>query len=204
MIALTSSAEHILSEMERLRVLYTLKHTLRYKSSRDHSVHSESVAEHLYAMNVLVQYFLPLEDPFGLLDRVRVHELILFHELGEIETGDILFNEKTEDHRAEERRAAERVAKTLPESMCGIALERLREFDECRTAEAVFADAIDKIEPIFEMYDETRELPQFKRLHVTRDMAVNGKRSATETFPYMRRFLDAWEERAVSLNIFPE
>ena len=202
MMTLQSSDTDILEEMDRIRVMYALKRTLRYQSVRDHSVHSESVAEHLFAMNIITQYFLPLEDPASALDRIRIHELILFHELGEIETGDIVFHLKNEEHRLEERRAALRVAERLPDSLQGIARARIHEFDTVDSPEAVFADAIDKIEPIFEMYDES-VLPAFKRLHITREMAVDGKRAATEDFPYMRRFLDAWERRAVSLNVFP-
>ena len=86
MISLDSSPDDILAEMRRIRELYVLKHTMRYRSTRDHSVHSESVAEHLFGIQVLAQYFLPLEDPSGTLDRVRINELILFHEIGEIET----------------------------------------------------------------------------------------------------------------------
>ena len=202
MIGPESSNADILEEMRRIRVLYTLKTTLRYQTTRDHSVHSESVAEHLFAMEIIAQYFLPLEDPKSSLDRTRIHELILFHELGEIETGDIVFHQKNDDHREEERRAAERIAKKLPASLQALALDRVREFDEGQTAEAKFADAIDKIEPIFEMFDES-VLPAFRRLHITREMAVGNKRLATGDFPYMRKFLDAWEERAVSLDIFP-
>lgn len=201
MVSLEMHNSEILEEMKRIRVLYKLKSTLRYQSVRDHTVHSESVAEHLFAMQIIAQYFLPLEDPATHMDRTRIHELMLFHELGEIETGDILFHRKTADQRSEERRAAERVVNQLPKSMRSIARDRVREFDACETPEAIFADAIDKIEPIFEMFDES-VLPAFKRLHITRGMAVDKKKEATRRFPYMAKFLDAWEERAVSLSIF--
>lgn len=202
MISLGASDSEVLEEMRRLRVLYTLKHTMRYQSIRNHDVHSESVAEHQFAMQVIAQYFLPLEDPDGELDRVRINEIMLFHELGEIETGDIVFHQKNDGHREEERRAAERVAKRLPESLQTIALERLHEFDACQMREAIFADAVDKIEPIFEIFEESA-LSTFKRLHITREMAVGNKKATTKNFPFMRMFLDVWERRAVSLNAFP-
>ncbi|MDR3572147.1 MAG: HD domain-containing protein [Candidatus Pacebacteria bacterium] len=202
MMTLESTHEEVLAEMERLRVLYALKQTLRYMSKRPDE-HSESVAEHLFAMQVLALYFLPLEDPQGKLDRARINELILFHELGEIETGDIPFHKKNREHVAEEQRAAVRVSQRLPESMQQLALERSQEFEERKTPEALFAVAIDKLEPVFEMYEE-RVLPLFKRQQITRSFAVNVKREATKNFPYMRKFLDAWEARAVSLDIFPE
>ena len=202
MVTLESSDAEVLEEMQKLRVLYKLKKTLRYATKRPEE-HSESVAEHLFAMQVLVQYFLPLEDKEGKLDRVRINELIIFHELGEVETGDIVFHRKNDDHRKEEALAAQRVAKQLPESLRQTALDRSREFDECATPEATFAAAIDKLEPVFELFEE-KELAAFNRLHITRDIAVGNKRAATEQFPHMRKFLDAWEARAVSLDIFPQ
>src|SRR3989344_7404524 len=174
----------ILEEMKRLRKMYALKGVMRYKSSRDMLVHSESVAEHLFGMQVLAQYFLPLEDPKRLLGRERIFELILFHEIGEIETGDILFHHKGEEQAEEERRAAGRVAAQLPVSLRGIAHERFLEFDACTTPEARFTDAIDKIEPIFELFEE-KAYANLKVNGVTLDIGVNGKRAATEKYPHM-------------------
>lgn len=203
MITLDSSNEDILAEMRALRELFALKHVMRYQSVRDAAVHSESVAEHLFGMQVLSQYFLPLEDPMESLDVRRIYELILFHEIGEIETGDILFHKKSADQKAEERKAAARVAARFPESLRTLALERFREFDECRTSEAKYADAIDKIEPVFHLFEDVG-LRLFKELAISKNVAVANKLIATEPYPYMRRFLEAWTERAVSLNVFPE
>lgn len=202
MVTLESSHEEIIEEMRKLRVLYTLKTTLRYRSTRPDE-HSESVGEHLFGMQVVAQYFLPLEDPEGKMDRVRINELMLFHELGEIETGDIIFHRKSETDYANERLAAQRVAQRLPESMQKLSLERLQEFEDRETPEARFTVAVDKIEPIFELFEE-KVLPLFKIQQVTLDDAVRKKRSMTDEFPYMRKFLDVWEARAVSLDVFPE
>lgn len=203
MIALDSTHDEILAEIERIRVLYRLKHTMRYLSVRDQTVHSESVAEHLFAMQVIAQYFYPYEDPEGKLDRVRVNELMLFHEIGEIETGDIINHRKTDEHREIEREAARRVAEALPESLQMLALDRFREFEECQTPESMYANAIDKLEPIFEMWDQKIALPLFKKFNYTRDDAVSRKRETVKNFRYMQKFLDAWEKRAVALDTFP-
>jgi putative hydrolase of HD superfamily len=203
MIYLDSPDEDILAEMEALREMYALKHVMRYQSVRDTSVHSESVAEHLFGMLLLVKYFLPLEDPDGVLNAERINELVLFHEVGEIETGDILFHKKSSHQKHEERNAAKRVSARLPESMRKIALERFLEFDDCQTPEAKFADAVDKLEPIFQIFEDVG-LKLFKQLGIPKDVAITNKLRVTEQYPYMRRFLDAWTRRAVSLGVFPE
>ncbi|MEK7601777.1 MAG: HD domain-containing protein [Patescibacteria group bacterium] len=191
----------LLDEMRRIRKMYVLKGVMRYQSVRNHDVHSESVAEHLFGMQIISTYFLPLEDPSHTLDWAKISELILFHEIGEIETGDILFHKKNADHVEEERRAAKRVAAQLPESLRTLALERFTEFDTCVTPEAVFADAIDKIEPIFELLDD-KAYGWLKKHNITREIGTNGKLLATEKFPHMRRFLDAWIEHMVSKEVF--
>lgn len=183
--------------------MYALKETMRYMSIRDNAVHSESVAEHLFGMMVLAQYFLPLEDPEHRLDKVRLSELILFHEIGEIETGDISFHQKKQEHVEREREAARRVADSLPTSMQSLAWERFHEFESCKTAEAEFAVALDKLEPIFQMMHELGH-PLFKVQGITQAIGTDGKKIATAKYPHMRRFLDAWTEYMVSLKAFAE
>ena len=202
MSLLESSDEAVLGEMRKLRELYKLKTTLRYQTVRDGAVHSESVAEHLFGMQVLAEYFLPLEDPEGKLNRLRIYQLMLYHEIGEVETGDIVFDRKNEELRAVERQAAVRVAERLPTSLGKVALACFREFEECVTPESVFADAIDKGEPIFELYDDIN-LRSFKRLNIRQDVATASKLEATKTFPYMRRCIDAWLSYAISREAFP-
>jgi putative hydrolase of HD superfamily len=203
MVSLDSTDEEILAEMRKIREMYILKHTMRYESVRDMSAHTESVAEHLFGMNVLVQYFLPLEDSEGALDRIRIHELILYHEIGEIETGDIISHKKTDEQKTIERLAAERVSKRIPESLAERALARFQEYEAGETAEAAFTIAIDKIEPMFEMFDESR-WKYFKSQKMNKDISVGKKRRTTENYPYMRRFLDVWTEYMVSNNVFAE
>ena len=198
---LRASVRDMVEEMHRIRRLYILKETMRYDSERDMSVHSESVAEHLFGMQVLTQYFLPLEDPHFALDRYRINELILYHEIGEIETGDIPVIKKTEDHRVYEHGAARRVADSLPYSIKDLAWNRYAEFEESATPEAQFTVAIDKIEPMFEMLSE-RGYPLFKVQGYTRDIAIGRKIEATTQFPHMRKFVDAWTEHMDALDAF--
>lgn len=56
------SDEFVLSETGKIQYLYGLKHETRYIVERNEDVASESVAEHVYALHILADYFLPLED----------------------------------------------------------------------------------------------------------------------------------------------
>ncbi len=198
---LSATTEEMVEEMQRIRRLYVLKETMRYFSKRDTSIHTESVAEHLFGMQVIAQYFLPLEDPNYSLDRYRINELILYHELGEIETGDIPMAIKTDQDREFERGAAERVAQSLPSHIRDLAWQRYVEYEDRTSPEAVFTFAVDKIEPIFQMLHPLG-YPLFKEQGYTREIAVGNKIDATERYPYMRKFVDSWTEHMEAIDAF--
>jgi putative hydrolase of HD superfamily len=202
MITLESSHDEVIAEMHRIREMYKLKRTMRYESKRDHSIFTESVGEHLFGMFVLVDYFLPLDDPEGKLDRQRVHELILYHEIGEIETGDIVSHKKTAAHSLIEQEAAKRVAAKLPESLAEKAHDRFIEFEQKVSPESLFATAIDKIEPIFELDESAWYL--FKEQKWTKEILIGKKYDASKKYPYLTLFLNAWVDHLVANDVFPE
>jgi len=200
MITLDSTDSEILAEMRKIRELYQLKRTLRYGSSRDHTVHSESVAEHLFGMLTLAEYFYPLEDPTNTLNRADIIQLTLYHDVGEIDTGDLLFHLKGADEMEREQQAVRAIVQRLPESLRNIVAQRSAEFEECSTREAQYVRAIDRIEPLFELLDN--DMLSYRRLGITAEIAIEKKRYATDNFPYMRRFLDAWMKHAIAEDIF--
>lgn len=200
---LTATDQEILDEIKRIREMYTLKQTMRYESKRHHEVHSESVAEHIYGMFVLVDYFLPLEDPEGKLDRTKIDRMILYHELGEIELGDTMFNKKSEESIQAEAKAAEVVARRMPERIREDALMLFEEFEAGTSPEARFAVAIDKLEPIFELSTDIGSA-LFRQHGMNKETAIGKKYLVSEGYPYLRRFLDAWLNWMVSINAFAE
>ena len=84
------SKERILDEIARIKYLYKVKGIIRYGKERDPWERAESVAEHVFGMQILINYFLPYEDPRGLLDRTRMLDMSLIHDIDEIENGDII------------------------------------------------------------------------------------------------------------------
>ena len=150
--------EEVMEIVRQLLVAYKLKKTLRYATKRDMSVHSESVAEHKFALLFLCEYFLPLEDPHQGLDGAKVRRIILFHDFPEIPYGDIPYYQKTPAHEAREKEAAIEVFASLPVMMRGFALASWQEYEGKKSPEARFAYALDKIEPLFEQLDPVNEL----------------------------------------------
>jgi 5'-deoxynucleotidase YfbR-like HD superfamily hydrolase len=96
----TFNKDQILTDLAKLQYLYGLKKVIRYDQNRHETDSTESVAEHVYGMHILAQYFLPLENPKGSWDKSRIYEMITLHDIDEIETGDVLGYTKTEEIRA--------------------------------------------------------------------------------------------------------
>lgn len=198
---LNCSDAEILKIAQDLRIAYKLKTTLRYDTERDFSVHSESVAEHVYAMIFLAQYFLPLEDPEKKLDQQKIHQLILFHDFGEIINGDIPYYLKTKADEEQEHKDAQEVFAALPESIREVARSSWQEYESKHSQEAKFIYALDKLEPSFELLDPISQ-KSLKRTQCTHQAHLSKKLAATEDFPVMRRFVMAISDELLRKDAF--
>lgn len=197
------SDEEVLQIARELQVAYQLKRTPRYSTSWDLAVHNESVAEHIFAFIFLAQYFLPLEDPKGLLDPLRVVRIILFHDFGEIPNGDKPYHTKTKEDEEQEKLDAVHVFSSLPASLQAPSLGFWQEYEEQKTPEAKFVYALDKVEPLFELLDPVNE-KSMKRLKFSYEMHFGKKFRATKDFPVLRRFVEAISQDMRKRNVFWE
>lgn len=113
----------------------------------------ENSAEHSWHLAMMA---MALGDhaPAGT-DLARVIAMVLVHDIVEIDAGDLfLYADRSAHERQEiaERAAADRIFAILPEQQ-GAAMRRLwDEFTERRTAEAKFARAIDRLQPMLENF----------------------------------------------------
>jgi putative hydrolase of HD superfamily len=82
-------------------------------------------------------------------DLDRVIRMLLVHDIGEIDTGDMIFyvEEGREAHKAAEHVAAARIFGLLPPAHAAPLLALWREFEEAATPEARFAHAVDRAMP---------------------------------------------------------
>ena len=195
------SDKRILTEFKALHVGYGLKRTLRYWTKRDFSVHSESVAEHLFALHYLTNYFLPLEDSKRKLDITRIHQIITFHDFGEILNGDVPYHKKTRTHEKQEHKDAKKIFSSLPPSIKQIARQRWGEYLNRKSKEAQFVYALDKVEPLFELYDPVNE-KSLKRTKFSYKNHFVKKFKATEKFPVRRRFVEAVSKDMLARRVF--
>ena len=178
----------ILQEVARIKYLYKMKGVFRFGQNRDPWERAESNAEHLYGMMVLTNYFLPFEDPEGSLDRQRIFDLIFVHDLDEIEEGDIISYHKTDADRAREQAAMQTALRESPGIMAIDMPSLVAEYEAQETPEARFTKAIDKIEPLFEVFDKYgKHIMQSNQ--TTYEQAMRDKERYLAGYPVLMDFL---------------
>ena len=112
-------------------------------------VRRENSAEHSWHLAVMA---LVLGDyaPPGT-DLSRVMAMLVVHDLVEVDAGDLFVYASAEDQarqEAAERAAADRIFGLLPPDQAASARGLWDEFEERRTAEARFARALDRLQPV--------------------------------------------------------
>ena len=93
----------------------------------------ESVAAHSWGMSVLAMHLCPEN-----LDRMRVIEMCLVHDLPEVEVGDLTPNDDTSTKSKDEHRAMTRLAPQW--------LDLFEEYEAQETEEANFVKYLDKLD----------------------------------------------------------
>ena len=132
-----------MQEFTKIRTLYKLKSVYRYNSQENRK---ESVAEHTWSALMLADYIL---SKFSMkIDRLKVYELLMYHDIVEIETGDIpIHHEEKRKSKVENERKALKILKQKLPNEIAQKLEKLHEeFEESSAPEAKFARAIDKLD----------------------------------------------------------
>jgi putative hydrolases of HD superfamily len=109
----------------------------------------ENSAEHSWHIALMALVLAQLAPPGT--DACRVIGMLLLHDLVEIDAGDLFLYAPEADQRrqeAAERAAAERLFGLLPSAQASSMRPLWEEFCERKTAEARFARAMDRLQPI--------------------------------------------------------
>jgi putative hydrolase of HD superfamily len=113
----------------------------------------ENTAEHSWHIVVLAMVL--AEYANRPVDLLRVLEMLAVHDLVEIDAGDTFcYDEEGKMSKAQrETQAAKRIFGLLPEDQRDEFNALWREFEECRTAEAQFANAMDRTMPLLHNFN---------------------------------------------------
>ncbi len=178
----------VLEETAKIQYLYGLKHETRYDLPRQEAIASESVAEHVYGMHILAHYFYPLEQKAANVDFNKIQTMITWHDIDEVETGDTIGYLKTPAMRAAEADAAARVIARTPSHMKDSAQAVLTEYEALQTKAATFVKALDRIEPLFQLYTKHGK-QTLHRINATQEQSDNLKYPYVKDWPLMERFV---------------
>ena len=132
-----------------LRNLYHLKNVERNITVKNRK---ESPAEHSWSCLILADYFLAkIKD----IDRLKVYELLMYHDLVEIETGDTCISKvKERENKKEVEQEALRILKNkIPLELKDKFVNLFTEFEEQKTREAKFAKAVDALDAEIHLLD---------------------------------------------------
>lgn len=132
-----------MEDLDKLRLFNKLKSVYRMNSVENRK---ESSAEHSWSSLILADYFLTrTKEP---LDRLKVYELLMYHDLVEIKVGDTPLAPGVSRKEKEEKEllAAKELKKEIPQVLSEKYYALFEEFEAQITREAKFAKAIDRLD----------------------------------------------------------
>ncbi len=139
--------ERLSAQLRFLLEVDKLKRILRQNLLVDGS-RRENSAEHSWHLALTARTFAEYAPPGTDIDKVV--EMLVLHDIVEIDAGDtFLFDQVSSQTQAErERAAADRIFPLLPEDQAEAARALWEEFEARATAEARFARAVDRLSPM--------------------------------------------------------
>lgn len=139
------------TELDSIISYYQLKHTIRWAHDRTED-ETESVAEHVYGLHILIDYFFPLVTEDTPMDLELVRQLATWHDMAEGFVGDMTTRTKTIEHQNNEKIAEAKLIETSPKHLTAMLKKVYEIYDARTTPESQFVKALDKIEPQFHLY----------------------------------------------------
>lgn len=143
------SLNHLLSQIEFIKEIDKLKYIQR-RTKLFNSDRNENDAEHSWHLALMA--IVLAEHANEPVDLLKVVKMLLVHDLVEIDAGDTFIYDTQKDHTNtdEERLAAQRIFGMLPEAQAEELTNIWEEFEAGNTAEAKFARAMDRLEPLLQ------------------------------------------------------
>jgi putative hydrolase of HD superfamily len=171
-----------MQEFQALRIFNKLKSVYRFNTVDSRK---ESSAEHSWACLILADYFLSTTDYN--FDRAKIYELLMYHDLVEIESGDIpLHDQKEPEERINRENKASIILKAKIIKPLDEKFERIfKEFKEQMTIESQFARAIDVLEAEIHELDHKEDWVGY-----TKEFIVSRKMHLFDKFPEMHKMYE--------------
>ena len=143
-----------IKDINKFRTFNKLKSVSRLNSV---GVRKESSSEHSWSCLLLADFFLSKMNLN--LDRLKVYELLMYHDVLEIELGDTPLhpNINKKSNNKIENHGIKILNRQLPYPLNNKFLKLFKEFKEQKTREAKFAKLIDSLDPIIHEMDYKKD-----------------------------------------------
>ena len=178
-----------------------LKAVLR-RTSPINAARRENTAEHSWTLALMA--IVLAEHADQQLDLLRVLRMLLIHDLVEIDAGDTFCYDTAANATKADRetRAAERIFGLLPEPQAGEFRELWQEFEARTSAEATFANSLDRLMPLLQ---NTHNGGGSWREHgVTSEQAFDRNRHIGDGSIALWDYAQALLTEAQQLNLFSQ
>ena len=181
-----------LVEIDRLKQVY--RQTLLMDGTR-----RENSAEHSWHIAVMAPLLAEYASSEGL-DMSRVVQMLLVHDLVEIDAGDTYCYDPQarQDQHAREVAAAGRLFSLLPGDQAGWAQGLWEEFEARQTPEASFAVALDRLQPLVHNFHTQGRQWQHHGVHS--DQVRRRMRPMREGAPRLWAYAEALIDESVALG----
>jgi len=129
-----------------------LKQVIRWTLLTDGS-RRENAAEHSWQLAIMAMVLMEHHCPKQL-NLLRVLQMLLIHDLVEIDAGDVHFCDTAQRRKQidKETKAADRLFNLLPHDQARILLRLWHEFENKESEEAIFAHILDRLQPLLHGY----------------------------------------------------
>jgi putative hydrolase of HD superfamily len=195
MIGKMAGDDRLASQLAFIREIDRLKNVLRQSLVTDRS-RRENAAEHSWHLAMMATVLREHACESGL-DADRVIRMLLVHDIVEIDAGDTFaYDEAGHADKAErEKRAARRLFSLLPDDQRAELEALWSEFEERKTPEAKFANALDRLQPMIHNY--LTEGHTWKKHGVTARKVRERNAVIAEGSPALWRFAERLIDSAV-------
>jgi putative hydrolases of HD superfamily len=178
-----------MENINKFRLINKLKSVYRENSVENRK---ESSAEHSWSCLILADYF--LSNMSQKLDRLKIYELLMYHDVVEIYAGDTPLHPINEsaDKKQRENESIKLLEKDLPSPINKKLVILFKEFEEMTTMEAKFAKAIDALDAQIHEMDYKKDWKGWSK-----QFLIDKKANYFKDFPELRK---SFEELLIFLE----
>lgn len=188
--------DRLMKQIEFIVEIDKLKSIYRQSFIMDGS-RQENDAEHTWHLSMMA--IILLEHANESLSIVRVLKMLFIHDIVEIDAGDTFAYDTTGylDKFERERAAAERIYGLLPQDQRDELFALWIEFEEGNTAEAQFAAAVDRLQPL--LHNFYTEGKSWRKHGITRQMVLDRNKhialGSEKLWSYAQKLIDEAVEK---------